>query len=355
MSTEDAALTGIAVTAELKKKCAFSSWYEAFKGHTPRAEVIRPLPEEFVSYVDQRGIRLAREEGSKYFYGQELEPTTDGEYSDWEGGDSASERSFVPLDPVADFPEVHARVKQAIARFGAVAPKLNRSAPKDAMWRLRNYSMKCNEANDVYLLLNGSSHVACDVSDTLLDWLASTEDEPVMELVLREWLDVNPALEFRVFVRGGEVLGACQRDLNYYDYLKPLEEKLRTAIEDFVHDVMLQRLPDDTFVADVYIPRPFTKVWLIDVNPFARETDPLLFSWNELCTLKPNAEGQPELRLVAENYIGRFAENNIGRFAAKEHSEHQVPLDVVEAGLNPQSMQKLVETWRDLLKIQEEE
>ncbi|AEY96301.1 FADR081Cp [Eremothecium gossypii FDAG1] len=347
MSTEYTALTKIAVTAEHIKKCAFSSWYEAFKGHTPRAEVIRPLPEAFVRYLEQDGIRLAQEEGSVSFYTQELEQTAENEYSDWEGGDSASERSCVPVDPVADFPEVHARVKQAIARFGAVAPKLNWSAPKDATWLLPNNSMKCSEANDVYLLLNGSGHVMHDLQDAFRECVDGGAERPAPELVLREWFNLNPALEFRVFVRDGEVLGACQRDLNYYDYLKPLEEQLRTAIEDFVHEVMLQRFPDDTFVADVYIPRPFTKVWLIDVNPFARKTDPLLFSWNELCTLKPDAEGQPELRLVAEN--------NIGRFAAKEHSENQVPLDVVEAGLNPQSMQKLVETWRDLLKIQEEE
>ncbi|AGO11850.1 AaceriADR081Cp [[Ashbya] aceris (nom. inval.)] len=347
MTTEYAALTEIPVTEEHIKKCAFSSWYQAFKGHTPRAEVIKPLPAAFVKYLEQDGIRLAQEEGSVSFYNQNLEQTAENDYSDWEGGDSGTERSSEPVDPLVDFPEVHAQVKRVIARFGAVAPKLNWSAPKDATWLLPNNSMKCSEVNDVYLLLNGSSHVMHDLEGAFDECSDEVNEKPTPELVLREWFNLNPALEFRVFVRNGEILGASQRDLNYYDYLKPLEEQLKAAIEGFVYDIALPRFPEDTFVADVYIPRPFTKVWLIDINPFARKTDPLLFSWNELCTLKPDDDGQLELRLVAEN--------NIGRFAAKEHSENQVPLDVVEAGLNPQSMQKLVETWQDMLKIQEEE
>ena len=100
-------------------------------------------------------------------------------------------------------------------------------------------------------------------------------------------------------------------------------------------------------MVDLYIPRPFDNVFLIDINPFARKTDPLMFSWNELANYSTEGDNDYELRLVLKN--------NTGRFACKEHSENQVPDDVVQASLDPNSIRELATKWKELLSMQNKE
>lgn len=161
--------------------------------------------------------------------------------------------------------------------------------------------------------------------------------------------DMNPALEFRVFVKNAHIVGATQRDLNYYDYLDELSDTFKDLIDEIVHDVVLPKFPDKSFVLDVYIPRPFNKIFIVDINPFARKTDSLLFSWNEIAAIAPpkNDVEDYELRLVTRH--------NTGRFASKEHSENHVPQDLVEASLNPEAIRELTQKWKELLSQQAKE
>ena len=131
------------------------------------------------------------------------------------------------------------------------------------------------------------------------------------------------------------------RDPNYYDYLANLEPQLRLQIDQFFATVFLpSEITLENCVLDVYLPRPFDKTWFVDINPFSRATDPLLFTWNELLSLSRDTSRD------CSNYEFRLLhENNIHRNAAKDHSENQVPLDVIGAANDTEAMVELARAW----------
>ncbi|QEU59011.1 Cdc123 [Kluyveromyces lactis] len=360
MATESyTPLVDIKVRSDDIKACSFSSWYGKFKKYTPKAKIIQPLPEEFLRYLAQDGIRLSLEENDSTYNDHCLKSEDDNEYSDWEADDDGDNDSDSDDDkngkeeemvPMVNFPDLHREIAEVIGEYGAVTPKLNWSAPRDATWILPNNTSKCMNVNDIYLLLNASNYIAYDLDhafDECEDRDNSDNQFIQFELVLRKWFDINPALEFRVFIRDSEICGISQRDLNYYNYLEPLQDTFRNLIEEFVHDIVLPNFDLKSFVLDVYLPRPFESCWLIDINPWSRITDPLLFSWNELASTDLDSDASPEIRLITEH--------NMGRFVTKEHSENQVPKDVVQASLDPESMRELTYKWKEILKMQEAE
>lgn len=354
----------ILLSREQVVNCSFSNWYWRYKSHVPKSRVIKPLPQSFMEYLGADGIVLPEDGHYEVEMGD-----GDGEYSDWsdedgggdgggddEGDDEAddgddddddeadkTDASKDPQQVFAQFQDVHDQIKQTIKEWGAVTPKLNWSAPRDATWILPSNTMKCTNASDVYLLLNASNYVMHDLAHAFDDVTTKEGDEiketqTEFELVLRKWVNINPALEFRVFVKQNEIVGISQRDLNYYDFLKPLESTIRELVETFFDEVLRETFPDDDYVFDVYLPRPFDKTFLIDINPFARVTDSQLFTWHELAQLTP--QDDYELRLVTEV--------NKGRFAVKEHTENQVPKDVVDASLDSNAMAELAKQWQEL-------
>lgn len=327
----------VGVTRSAIVNCSFSLWYDKYRKHVPRARVIKPLPQSFVDYLTSDGIVLP--EDGQFAAGV---GTGDGEYSDWS---DEEDRGPVRADPqrVFDaFSDTHEQIKQAIRELGPVTPKLNWSAPRDATWIMATNTMKCDSAADVYLLLNASNYIMHDVSRAFDDVKedetdASKTTDTAYELVLRQWFNINPALEFRCFVKRRTLVGVSQRDLNLYDYLPELEPTIRRLVDHFFHSVLRDSFPDPDFVFDVYLPRPFNKVWLIDINPFSRKTDSLLFTWHELATCDSSME-RYELRLITET--------NKSRFATKEHSENQVPQDLVDAGADTAKMVELAREWQ---------
>lgn len=336
MSSSYSELSEIPCTKEQVENCTFSKWYPKFKSYVPLTRIIKPLPSEFIKYLEQDGIKLPPVDQETSIYTSDPVGNQANDYGDWEG--AREEENEDEIKPLVHFPELHKQIKQAIEELGAVTPKLNWSSPRDAVWILPNNTTKCTEVNEIYLLLNASNYIVHDLE-------VSHQQGNEVELVLRQWFALNPALEFRIFVRDSKIVGATQRDLNYYDYLGSLSDQLKDLFDEFVEDVAIPNFPDKSFVLDLYVPRPFNKVYLIDINPFARKTDSLLYSWNELATIE--AKDDYELRLVPKN--------NVGRFASKEHSENQVPKDVVDASLDPEAIKELAEQWTQLLKRQQEE
>ncbi|EGV65403.1 hypothetical protein PSN45_002431 [Yamadazyma tenuis] len=306
--------------------CRFSSWYPKLQEHSFEAEILGPLPSQFVEYLGAESIRLPLEDKV------ELDVTSDNEYSDWEDEEDSAEES----DPIQGFVDLHEQVNEVVKKYRAVAPKLNWSAPKDSCWIMLNKTMKCQSASDVYLMLNASDHITHDLDFPFED-THDEESDPEFdyELVLRKWRDINPALEFRVFVRNGEVVGKSQRDLNYYDYLEKLigDNKLDDTINSFVKKTVVPVIENRSFIVDVYVPKPFSKVYVVDINPFTRITDSILYTWSELLNDK-----EDKTRLITET--------NIGRFKTKAYSENQVPLDVIQASSDPNSLAQLAREWQ---------
>ncbi|MCO5171929.1 MAG: cell division cycle 123 family protein [Planctomycetes bacterium] len=101
----------------------------------------------------------------------------------------------------------------------------------------------------------------------------------VPALVVRPWLDLAPGTELRAFIRGRELVGLSQRQV---DGVQPelvaraaeLEEAVRRRCAE-----LAPRWPLDDLVADFVIDDE--AALLSDLHPFLDWTDPALFSWEQ--------------------------------------------------------------------------
>ena len=293
-------------------------------------------------------------------------------------------------------------------------PKLNWSAPKDATWISATNSMACSTPNDVYLLLKSSDFITHDLEQVFDDCEVESDDEREnaieeqaipYHLVLRKTIPAfNPALEIRCFVRSRRLLCMCQRDLNHFEFLPRLIPKLRSLIQQLFDDHLKRGFPDENFVFDVYIPPPHDRAWLIDFNPWAPRTDPLLFSWMEILNMRgedqdSSDEIQPEvvrLSLLGSNSLspGPDPDNEqddeeeeeekeeeeevesgdeediftpefrlVNRddpeaynFNTPQYSAHKLPKDVVDASADGEAgLREFMGTWREIVARQERE
>ena len=180
-------------------------------------------------------------------------------------------------------------------------------------------------------------------------------------------------------------------------------------IQDFFDQKLKTTFPDENFVFDVYVPQVKEKgrVWLVDINPWAERTDPLLFSWLELLTIRPPlADDENDiletgvLRIslhdgsiidvdgkkkgdrdsdcetdddASDGDSGTESENEVGEpgpefrlvnrddpeaycFNTPQYSAHKLPKDIVDASLGGKGgMQEFMGQWRDVVARQERE
>ena len=278
---------------------------------------------------------------------------------------------YVDPDAEDDDPDVaehwrdlHDNINATIAQLGGkVIPKLNWSAPKDATWMSATNDMECRNADDVYLLLKSSDFITHDLEQAFDGCGDSAGVEIPYHLVLRKSFNLNPSLEFRCFVRNRRLIAISQREMNYFDFLFDMRRNFKARIEHFLEDKLLPNFKDPDFVFDVYIPPPHEKVWLIDINPWAPRTDPLLFSWLELLQLpepeenEHEAEGDeseeeevldPEFRLVQRDDPEAY------QFNSTKYSAHKMPKDVVDAGMTPDGMKAMMEEWKRVMDAGEQ-
>lgn len=340
--------------------------------------------------------------------------------------DTDSDDNNPDIDPSTAFPSTHLAIKTAIAELGGkVAPKLNWSAPKDATWINPTNSMACTTANEVYLMLKSSDFVTHDLEhwcdgcvdvdvDVDVGTTAGEEEldergDPPYHLLLRKHVQIAVSVEFRCFVRRRRLVGICQRDPNFYDFLDGMVPQLRLLIETFFEEKLRGNFPDESFAFDVYVPAPYQRVWLVDINPWCKRTDPLLFSWLELLTLRvPEAmpdgigdagledsgvpEGVVRLPLRMRSHGGHASipadvesdeQNDISdldaedeadeelfvpefrlikrddpeaySFNSPQYSAHKLPADVVEASQSgPGPLREFAEQWKEVLAQEKE-
>ena len=244
-------------------------------------------------------------------------------------------------------------------------PKLNWSAPKDATFMSASNDMFCSSANDIYLLLKSSDFITHDLEHAFDDTVGDDSAPAIhYHLILRKAFNLNPALEFRCFVRNKTLLAISQREMNYFAFLFELRPSILEKIQSFLQDHLLPSFPDKTFVFDVYMPPPHDRVWLIDINPWAPRTDPLLFSWLEVLQMTGPEDGlaedatesvednvfEPEFRLVERDDPEAY------QFSATKYSAHKLPKEVVDASTTQEGgMRELMEGWKMALDKQVEE
>lgn len=367
------------------RHCSYSHWHDLYRSITPKARIVE-LSIPFVEYLLEDGIVLPDDDDDPQptWADQDSgvfsdDPSARSDYEDDDDADTL-------LDPSELFRDVHRQIKDTIAELGgSVAPKLNWSAPKDATWISATNSMECRTPSDVYLLLKSSDFITHDLTMPF-DPCEDDDSEPErgetavisaeaeaeapsaaigipFVLVLRKWVEMNPSVEFRCFVRSREILAICQRDLNHFDFLFAMVDSLRERIQDFFERHLKDTFPDEDFVFDVYMPPPHKRVWLIDINPWAPSTDPLLFSWLGLLRMELPEHGSPsrdpdvdvvpfspEFRLVKRDDPEAYS------FTTPQYSAHKLPKDVVDASLaGPGPLREFADQWKAVLGRQEQE
>jgi hypothetical protein len=218
---DDDDIPGPKATRNEVLQCQFSSWYPTFshvQGQGKRKNVTIPsvvldnLPGEFEEYMLSDGVRLplgATHLSSCAQMGDEDWSSDDeDENNDLSDDDSQPPQQF-------HFPELNQQITEAIASFkGGVLPKLNWSAPKDTTW-VNEGTLKCQTVGDVYLLLKSSDFCLHDVLRKAwkdCEDYDESRDPPKLQLILRDWCNLHPSMEFRCFVRQHE-LGEYQKDL----------------------------------------------------------------------------------------------------------------------------------------------
>ncbi|KAI1807401.1 D123-domain-containing protein [Daldinia bambusicola] len=381
------------ITRDHILNCSYDSWFPKYRMSCIKSRII-PLSPEFIEYIREDGIILADDDA--------VEPEDD----EWESAPSSFRPPVEEVDSDSDsdededeepklppnqrFPELHQAIKDKIAELGgAVAPKLNWTAPKDAAWiSPHQNTIKCTTPNDIYLLLKSSNFITYDLEHAFDDCTptsnsSSTGTAPSFKpvLVLRSYFNPHTAMEFRCFVKHRNLIAISQRDLNYYEFLKSLRSDIVGRISQLFNHKLRYTFPDGNFTFDVYIPEgedePLSRARLIDINAWAPHTDSLLFDWKELLDMEvpspmlgvvgaadntdetsgdededededEDDDFVPELRLIEREDPAAF------NFSSPQYSAHKLPKDVVDASLAGEGgMRDFARKWREMTEYRE--
>ncbi|KAK7048313.1 D123-domain-containing protein [Favolaschia claudopus] len=335
----------------------FSSWYPIFSSLSLKSTILRPLPQDFVDYLrdDAEGVFLP--EGSDDVPVESTLSDDEGEQDEFEEEEDDNDERTSPRRRQFAFPELDSQIREIIKTHGAVFPKLNFSSPKDASWILPQSSpCKCTSPADVYMLLKSSDFITHDLTaesvfsgcSTTATTTTNTELEPLyqLELVLRKWYPVDRSRELRCFVRENALIGISQRDTNYYDFLNDASTQARIvrSVQGFWENHIKTKWagsPDYTF--DLLLTRDLSRGHILDFNPYAPRTDPLLFSYEELSALalEPHSETEtPELRVIDS----RAHPAAISSAPANQHN--MIPFEALSLS-SGRDIEEFADAWKD--------
>lgn len=264
--------------------CAFPVWYPIYKQWTIKSKIIK-LPPEFIEYLLQDGVVLpVSAADQEVITNLRAENVAENDNSD---GDAYDEWSDCEEDEILapTFPDLERDIMKRIRELGGeVFPKLNWSAPRDACWISPNGTLKCSSFQDICLLLKSSDFIAHDLMNAFEYCEDSTDSHATdqFELILRKWVEISPAAEFRCFVKKNKLVAISQRDhTNFYEHNLKNKDKIHEDITRFFKTKISSKFIESTFIFDIYRYGE-GQVKLIDINPFSQVTDTLLFSWHEI-------------------------------------------------------------------------
>ena len=127
------------------------------------------------------------------------------------------------------------------------------------MWLTVSGNLRCSNADEILLLLKSSDAVAhdlCYAYAQCCDEAADAKRDTPPQLVLKRWcalrergqcgcalrlhararFHLEPAMEFRCFVRGSRLVGACQRHTaDFFPFLAESRARLSEQLDAF-HD-----------------------------------------------------------------------------------------------------------------------
>lgn len=187
VDVSDHAAGGINSAIDENLECSIHQWYHKYEKQTIKSVSI-PLPERFVSYLQEDGIVLP-EDIDRSAIGTDQLSDDEGIFHN-ESDDQNS--SLAP----APFVALNNQIRTAMASLGGqVFIKLNDKSAIDAGW-INNGSMKCESMSSVYLLLKASDRMGSALDNVSESFLT-----------IRKWANLHPSMEFRCFVFENKLRG----------------------------------------------------------------------------------------------------------------------------------------------------
>jgi hypothetical protein len=298
----------------------FHMWYELFRKHTIKSRIVS-LSAEFIEYLNQDGVILPTEAVTS-------RPRNRSPGSDDQCDDDVRSVHTVSDDDTASapsFPVLSQAIREAMEQLGGeVFIKLNWSCPSDAAWMLGTMDgcLKCRSLSEVYLLLKSSDRIQYDIGHMLPSSTHTlSEDDNVNNyngvpidytLVVKQWRNINPSMEFRLFVKENRLIGICQRDCyTYYPFLLTEIRTITRPLIDFYLSNVHSKFICDCYALDVYLTANHT-VKIVDFNVFGFPTDSLLFEWDQLNTRVVIIE-EPDVRIIKSESEVLIDTRGVGR------------------------------------------
>ncbi|KIM43408.1 hypothetical protein M413DRAFT_18441 [Hebeloma cylindrosporum] len=323
----------------------FSCWYPRFAKHSIKSTIIRPLSDDFREYLNADGVFVP--EGSEDAPAQS---TLSDDEHDEDSGDDDDDDS---IKKHYAFPDLDLSIRQCVKDYEAVFPKLNFSSPKDAAWLLPASSpLKCTSPADVYLLLKSSDFINhdLDIHAVFEGCQLDADGAPKydLELILRKWYPVDRGRELRCFVRANELIGISQRDTNYYEFWNDPEtqRKVPSAVRDFWEtNIKPQWMSHRDYTFDFLLTRDLSRGHIIDFNPYAPKTDPLLFTYEELDALhtSESKDQQTTLRVIDS------ASHPAATSNAPAHQHNMIPFEAMNMSTG-RDIEEFSDMWKESVK-----
>ncbi|KAJ2396807.1 hypothetical protein GGI23_003767 [Coemansia sp. RSA 2559] len=303
------------LTKEEVFNCMFSSWYPKLRNATFKSKIIKPLEHNFLTYLLSDGVFLPDNEANPVYSG-EFEDHGISKYDDVEWSDEEEPSAGIDIENTT------AEIRRVIEELGGtVFPRMNWSSPRDAMHMATSDSLKCANPSQIYLLLKSSYNIASDIENgRYLSGNQLGAFEP--ELVLRQWCNLIPSMEFRCFVKDHQIVAISQVDPHYYDFLEDMRSEILTKISELFEAHVRPNFPSSSYCFDAYIARTANKTYVVDFEPWTHSVEPILFEWDELLEMSNGAE--PEIRFFPNNV------NTMGYFT-KKHSMNRYPAEMTTA------------------------
>ncbi|KAJ1657862.1 hypothetical protein IWQ61_002806 [Dispira simplex] len=321
------------VSVEDIDSCSFAYWYPLFRRWTFKSVILHPIPQELLIYLRQDGLVL---------------PSSNDVEDESHDSESSTDGSNPEITRPPDLTECTKKLQRYIDELGgAVFPKLNWSAPTDAVWITATNTLKCTTPEDIFLLLKSSDRVHEDLNRPYREVMSTSGDVPALhdqplkdaqtQLILRQWANLNPSLEFRCFIQNKQIKAITQIDLNHFAFLTTDEPTIRKAILTFYHNQVRPTFPRDNYVMDVYVRSDYSKVYIVDFNPLSEATDTILLTWEVILQSLP-PEVSPTITLFPEH-------TDSIRFSSSRYSQNRFPVDLNAANFQS-SLEKFFDSQR---------
>jgi len=118
-----------------------------------------------------------------------------------------------------------------------------------------------------------------------------------MAIVVRQFIDIPPSREFRVFIYGGNVTAISQYHKDcYFPELLDKKDEYQNRIIDFWKAIKISIESLSYLIIDIVVYDD--SIQLIDINPFDQHTNAGLFAWEREINLLCSTQGKVEFRVV---------------------------------------------------------